>query len=403
MTRRLLALVLFALATWAMPALADTPSQAMASCQAYIPTYLEGTSNRSMTCADVGTGGCGHSTLSYPVAGNGQVCGKRFENGQPDGYLQFQYTMPVCASPEVYSTVTHACHMPCDQAPDTSFLGWNLQPFDEVCHNGCQYAELIGGGQSSVGTECTADAQPVCGSGATLLSVSGAPSGVCRPTDTDEDGIPDVSDDFPNDPGEDTDSDGDGIGDNGDHKPDDPTNGKDEDEEGGDEGDNVSTGGGNCTTRPDSSGDAILAQIAYQTWATRCAIERSQASDGSINVKGAGGSIAIAGGGTGTDLSMGDSTPEALGDPANGGAHPGVDTVFEDSDLNATIAAGPSETGIGSLSRTCPLLVLPNLEMSFGTVTMPWTDMCGWLDMLAGLIVLAGTIQWAFILGRIGT
>ena len=41
-----------------------------------------------------------------------------------------------------------------------------------------------------------------------------------------------------------------------------------------------STGGGDCGAPPASSGDALLAQIAHQAWATRCAIEdRNKAQD----------------------------------------------------------------------------------------------------------------------------
>lgn len=313
-----------------------------------------------------------------------------------------------CVLPNVYNPVTRSCQIPCEDREDEnlSYGGLGVQVGDSYCNAGCEWIVYgIDGGftpAQPTGSSCAARENVPCIDGESLTTTSGGIV-VCRPTDTDEDGIPDNQDDFPNDPDETVDSDEDGIGDNADHKPDDPTDGKDEDEEGGDEGDNVSHGGGNCATRPESSGDGILAQIAYQTWATRCAIERAQATDGSLKVSGngTGGAIAVAGGG-GTDLGMGDATAEDLGNPGNGGEHPGVDSLFEDSDLSATIAAGPSETGLG-LSRTCPLLVLPNLELSFGSVTMPWANMCSWLDMLAGLIVLAGTIQWAFILGKIGT
>ena len=308
-----------------------------------------------------------------------------------------------CVAPEVYTPATGTCELPCPDREDVDFLGWNLDPFDTVCHAGCEFEQVIGGGQSANGDTC--DGQPTCSSGETLISVDGAPSQVCRPDDTDEDGTPDNDDQFPNDPNESTDTDGDGIGDNGDHKPDDPTNGKDEDEEGGDEGDNVSTGGGDCNTPPNSSGDGILTQIAFQAWKTRCAIERAQAGDGTLKVSGTGtgGAIAVAGGGGGTDLSMGEATPEDLGNPANGGEHPSVDSLFSTGDLAAQIAAGGDDSGIAGMPRVCPLLVLPSLEFTFGAIVLPWETICDALAILAAMILLAGHIQWAFIVGKIGT
>lgn len=39
---------------------------------------------------------------------------------------------------------------------------------------------------------------------------------------------------------------------------------------------NASSGGGDCASPPVSSGDQILGQIAYQTWATRCNVEKGK-------------------------------------------------------------------------------------------------------------------------------
>ena len=66
------------------------------------------------------------------------------------------------------------------------------------------------------------------------------------------------------------DSDGDGVPNDNDSAPNDPNNGKDTT---GTETDNVSTGGGSCASPPISSGDGITAQIAFQTWSTRCAVK----------------------------------------------------------------------------------------------------------------------------------
>lgn len=93
--------------------------------------------------------------------------------------------------------------------------------------------------------------------------------------DTDGDGKGNVIDKFDNDPNEWQDSDNDGVGNNGDIKPNDATNGKDTAAGNGTEKDNTSTGGGNCATPPNSVGDAITGSIAYQTWNTRCQLEKA--------------------------------------------------------------------------------------------------------------------------------
>lgn len=92
-------------------------------------------------------------------------------------------------------------------------------------------------------------------------------------SDIDGDGINNDEDLSPDEPGDQspTDTDSDGIPDAKDSAPDDPDNGK-ELEDG--ETKATSVGGGNCDTPPETKGDAVGAQIAHQTWQTRCAIER---------------------------------------------------------------------------------------------------------------------------------
>lgn len=60
-----------------------------------------------------------------------------------------------------------------------------------------------------------------------------------------------------------------------------PSGDKDGSDEGDDKGDeNGSTGGGDCASPPVNSGDALLSQIATQTWQTRCAVsERDRLQD----------------------------------------------------------------------------------------------------------------------------
>jgi hypothetical protein len=145
------------------------------------------------------------------------------------------------------------------------------------CDRGC---ELITGGPAGqppnqfsgfapTGNSCTIGNG--CPNGLTPSPTNPA---ICSPPnpDLDGDGVPNDQDAFPDDPTEQYDSDGDGVGNNGDLKPNDPNNGADNGT--GNESDNRSSGGANCKTPPNSSGDAILSQIAYQTWATRCQAEK---------------------------------------------------------------------------------------------------------------------------------
>ena len=74
-------------------------------------------------------------------------------------------------------------------------------------------------------------------------------------TDTDGDGVGDNGDDFPDDPNETTDTDGDGVGDNGDDFPDDPNETTDTDGDGvGDNGDDFPDDPNETT---DTDGDGV--------------------------------------------------------------------------------------------------------------------------------------------------
>lgn len=93
------------------------------------------------------------------------------------------------------------------------------------------------------------------------------------PSDSDGDGTSDGFDSSPNNPGS-----GGGGGADGESQPEDGQCGRPGQPECGTPGSgsgngNTSGGGGSCSSPPSSTGDPILAQIAYQTWATRCAVE----------------------------------------------------------------------------------------------------------------------------------
>lgn len=102
--------------------------------------------------------------------------------------------------------------------------------------------------------------------------------------DADGDGIANGDDTDPANYGDGTDTDGDGVPDAQDTAPNDPTNGSDDtdgpggDDPPGDESNNESSGGGSCSSPPTCSGDGIACSINFQTWATRCGVERINAT-----------------------------------------------------------------------------------------------------------------------------
>ena len=176
---------------------------------------------------------------------------------------------------------------------------------------------------SAWGESCTTGS----GGGGNGFGESGTP-----PSDGDGDGVSDGFDGSPNNPGQTSGPDGTPPG--GPNKPEDgggatcgvagkPACPEDGSGKGSGNG-NTSGGGGNCATPPTATGDAIAANVLYQTWATRCAIE-GLTDGGALKVKG---STTVVGGGTGGDgeegsANFGGCTPQGSvaafacsGDPA---------------------------------------------------------------------------------------
>lgn len=214
--------------------------------------------------------------------------------------------------------------------------------------------------------------------------------------DGDGDGTPDTTDAKPTDPTEHADTDGDGIGDNADPMPNDPTNG--EDTGVGDESDNTSNGGGTCNAPPSSSGDAIAAQIAYQTWATRCAVEK-------LNAMSTGNNGTIGGGGGGTDMTATNAKLD--------GIKTGTDALKDafdvgDADLDQGSASGttadiwseetesPSfDMGGFGLSRSCPSP--PTITLGGHTRTIDTDALCSLSEVIAALVIMMTAAHMAYI------
>ena len=90
------------------------------------------------------------------------------------------------------------------------------------------------------------------------ISIFAVLLGACNssgPRDSDNDGVPDRDDAFPNNPAETQDSDGDGVGDNADAFPNDPTEQRDSDGDG--VGDNADAFPNDASETTDSDGDGV--------------------------------------------------------------------------------------------------------------------------------------------------
>jgi len=175
-----------------------------------------------------------------------------------------------CPDGSTWNPDTHTCSAPCANLPPLTG-GWAVTGA-EVCSGGCAYAPVPGGifafkkidGISYWGTSGWAPTGGTCG----------VPTVADPPPDRDGDGVSDGLDGAPDNPGDtggkdppEDPPDGDGDG-----KPDCGGSGQAQCPDKTDPNNHQSSGGGNCSSPPVSSGDEILAQIAYQTWATRCAV-----------------------------------------------------------------------------------------------------------------------------------
>ena len=217
------------------------------------------------------------------------------------------------------------------------------------------------------------------------------------------------------------DSDGDGVPNDRDTAPNDPLNGKDTT---GTESDNVSSGGGSCASPPVSSGDGIASQIAYQTWATRCAVEAlkaqvvaNNASGGALNPADSAKLSAIVNaqtltnskldgiaGNTGATASAAAATAQgvdAMKKILNGtetGPHPDTGAVptsgsfFVEHEVGDTLDMS-GITGPGQ----CP--TIPDVQVLQQVVHIDITTFCEWIKLGGLLVVLSAIIASLRILG----
>lgn len=258
-----------------------------------------------------------------------------------------------------------------------------------VCSGGCGYDQPGGGldgyvidgtrwvtttGWMPRGEDCSVGSTPGLGT---------------PPTDNDGDGTSDGNDGSPNNPGS-----GGGGGEGGESQPEDgssPCGGPGQpacEEDGSNQGSgkgNTSGGGGNCQTPPSSTGDAILAQIAYQAWATRCAVE----------AQGQGGS--------GAGPGEGDGDGEQPGwTKGNGPAVP-EDTSGQDiddaSDWGIGLSADLLDTENIFGNSSCP--ALPSFSiMGYEIDTSTFSWWCTLISIMRAAILIMGAFTAIQILLR---
>lgn len=417
---RALALLVLALAAlWFSPrAEAATYEDALANCNAFKAQASASPYNHNFSgCSDIGAHlsvDTSHGNCSGPSGGSvGYVC-MTFQNdfaGQ-QAYAD-SYNIPTCPSGQQYSTASHQCENPCStsappltnitlavQAGSATNPWENDSPF--TCSDGCTY-----GGESGTQLHSTIDGQQystwptmtpngqACTAGGTGYNPPTNP-----PQDSDGDGVSDGNDGAPANPG----SDGGGAG-SSDHDGDGQPDGSDgtcgvagkppcDDSA---KNSNKSTGGGDCKTPPVSSGDQILSQIAFQTWATRCALQ-DKANTGN------GGGSGPVGGGTDMTATNGklDGIKDALTNKDGGGDRSDGSAGHEGDRDGLWAGDGDGEgynldDGGFGLSRSCP--APPQISLLGMSATIDTEALCtaaGWFGLL---IVLCAFVQAAWIIG----
>lgn len=359
----------------------ETEAAALSQCQ------LHGTRSH-VTCAKV-------DPYTFTTGGNTYVgYFWSHDNGSPTAYVYYYKTR----TPTGPSAADVACAA--EPSSDTLIQFPNGSVYCDVATDCLVYAVNIGDGgpvrlspfeqEPGIGVACdTGDWE--CPDGylpETNPAVTGA-TGFCivDDEDTDDDGIPNEGDPTPFDEGEQPrDTDGDGVPDNRDVFPLDPDNGQDL--ESG-ETTPTASGGGNCSTPPVVNGDAVGAQVAYQTWATRCAVDRLNAT-----TKG-GVSVTVVGGSTGSGNST-QAEIDGLSDGEGMAASGDAAGLTQDLEFGAD---GLDDTRFGAqVGGTCP--VIPPIDLgALGTLEIDTTKFCEWMELTSILVLILASLGSLRILG----
>lgn len=323
------------------------------------------------------------------------------------------YVSTACPAGTEWDEATKTCKAPCttDAPPISQTLvvpaGTSTNPWANtptaVCYNSCEYW-----GDTQQGEQFTVDgvnyvsyaSMTPQGTGC----AAGTGSGVSPPSDGDGDGVSDGNDSAPANPGQ-------GAGGGGTE----PSG-----EDGGQPGEgsgngNTSAGGGDCQTPPNSHGDQIGAQIAYQAWATRCAIEGAKDGNGNVKTTEGTGTGTSAGGGdglgtcaaseVGTVMCAMKTAVESIKGFVDGlGSEAGtLDTSEGEGDEPGSVweeeedEIDLDESGLG-WGGSCPQLPVITVGNYSGQVD--GGKLCEVLSALGALILLLAYFQAAIIIGR---
>lgn len=304
-----------------------------------------------------------------------------------------------CPAGYTWDDVTKTCKQPktCSASDPplgegTYIMSDNIQDFD-ACYDGCSYIDNDDNQKySKIDGSYWINTQGWIPEGATCTA--GAGDNATPPSDGDGDGSSDGNDSSPNNPGE-----------TGPQPPPPACGGAGQPPCPSQESDpNQSSGGGDCATPPNSTGDPILAQIAYQTWATRCAGERSATKlETGVNVT-------VEGGGTGTDMTATNAKLDGiagkldgilgkLGEWLDGFTGPGEGSAPDPMSVwdAGTDELQPDSAGYG-LPRSCP--APPTFTLAGASRTIDTGPMCELGSILAAILLLAGAAQFIYAFTR---
>lgn len=292
----------------------------------------------------------------------------------------------------------------CGDLPDhEDWLYPPTQGGSNVCDGGCQFQ---GGVDLITGRSVYSPTGAICGTNGTEPSTA---------PDTDNDGVPDQDDDFPNDPTETTDTDGDGVGDGSDTDPDDPTNGSD-DGTGDNEDDNQASGGATCGQPPQCTGDAIACNTNWQIWKMRCSTtavvtgspevcntaysctgDSAQCAKINLLRKAACDAVTTAPGGTPVGDTNLNGIPDALEGDGSGYTPGSVEGAVTTHDGTAQWDGLASGGWLGAGSGSCP--GLPALVIGGNTYQLDGFA-CEHGQLLHSFMVMLGFVFAAAIIGR---
>lgn len=387
---------------------------ARAACHGFGPEYVEIISGQNVifeangTCTPSGTGNRRFTHGATYVGRFSSTCERLGPSGNYSSSQQgWLWTDAGCPLGTQWNEALKQCLAPCDlnapplpegsgYIPSNGNLGFpandpNGCPIT-TCSNSCEYAQPSSATMRYVVIDGTAHCN-VAGWNPTgqncIAGVGGSgPAPGSTPTDSDGDGTSDGNDSAPNNPGQ-----GGGGDENGEGQAEDGsgTCGGDGQPTCGSPGTgsgngNTSGGGHDCNTPPSSTGDAILAQIAYQTWATRCAIT----------------GMGNAGPGNGTG--NGDGSGEGTGGEFDGDAE-GRDAATEgdseDPEREDVVEESETEepeldtSGYG-YSRSC--VAAPTVTVFGQTITFDTGPMCQWLELASYFVLVLAALGSARII-----